>query len=228
MARAISRSVATGAQPHLAAVVTQSPVQVVWPDTMRLQHLLHAAAAEVLRDAGIGLAGLAAVLATQAQPYLEEACRLDWAADGVSALGAEVEGSLMLRDDGGREREIRFRADRVDVIDDSVRLTDYKTGKPVSQAKTVKTRQAHFLSDVESGKRLQAVAYVLGAHAAGAVSAEGQYLFLTPNLGDAVRRVGIRAADVAALAAFDKTARTVLQAWDTGSFFLEEVLAKHA
>jgi hypothetical protein len=217
--RIVGDAVATGPQPHLAAVVTPATVQVAWPDSMRLQHLLQAAAAEGLRDAGIGLAGLAPVLAQQAQPYLEEARRLDWTADGVPALGAEVEGVFMLRDDDGREREVRFRADRVDAIDGAVRLTDYKTGAPVSQAKTAKTRRAHFLRDVESGKRLQAVAYVLGARAAGAVDAEGRYLFLTPDLDDAVRRVSIGAADVAEAAAFDRAARTVLQAWDAGSFF---------
>lgn len=217
--RIVGDAVATGAQPHLAAVVTQSPVQVVWPDTMRLQHLLHAAAAAVLRDAGIGLAGLAAVLAKQAQPYVEEARRLDWPAEGVPALGAEIEGTLTLRDDSGRTREVRFRADCVDAFDGAVRLTDYKTGKPVSQAKKAKTRQAHFLNEVRTGKRLQAVAYVRGAHAAGAADAEGRYLFLTPDLDDAVRSVGVRATDVAATVAFDGAARAVLRAWDTGSFF---------
>ena len=208
-----------GGPTDLESVVMQTAVQIHWPDATRVQQLAYTAAADVLRDAGIGLAGLATVLAMQAQPYLEEARRLDWPMSGVPVLGAETEGALTLHDHNGRERVVRFRADRIDAIGGGWRLTDYKTGKPVSQAKLPRTRQTDLLKDVQAGRRLQAVAYVLGARAAGATDAEGRYVFLKPDLDDAVRSVSTGAADVAATAAFDGVARAVLRAWDTGSFF---------
>jgi RecB family exonuclease len=216
--RIVGDAVTAGAS-DLASAVTHPPVPVVWPDAPRLEQLLHASAAEVLRDAGIGLAGLASVLVKQARPYVEEARRTDWSTQAVPVLGAELEGLMTLRDDGGRERSVRFRADRVDAIDGRVRLTDYKTGRPVSQAKGAKTRQTHLLDQVASGQRLQAVAYALGARAADAADAEGRYLFLKPDLHEVVRNVIVDATDSAAAAAFDNVARAVLRAWDTGSFF---------
>jgi hypothetical protein len=210
---------AVGNVTELSAAVACQPVPVGWPDAARVTHLLHTAAAEVLRDAGIGLAGLAGVLVVQAQPYLEEARRLDWSVSAVPVLGAELEGVLTVHDDAGRARAIRFRADRVDARDGGVRVTDYKTGKPVSLAKTSRTRDGHFLAEVAAGKRLQAVAYVRGALAAGAADAEGRYLFVKPDLDAAVRSTSVRSADAAVTAAFDGVVHAVLQAWDTGSFF---------
>ena len=144
---------------------------------------------------------------------------------GGGVLGAEVEGAVAVADGAGRERRLRFLADRVDAAAGGPRLTDYKTGKPLSTAKRPDTRRDHHLAEVAQGKRLQAVAYALAAAAAQAdrgapAAAEGRYLFLDPSIDEpAAAAFAAGSGDPAFAAAFATAVATLLDAWDAGAFF---------
>ena len=117
---------------------------------------------------------------------------------------------------GGKARRLRFRADREDLVDGWRRLTDYKTGRPLSEARDAAQRRRQLLADIRTGKRLQAVAYAL---AAGGEKAIGRYLFLRPDLPTAAREVTVEAGDGEARTAFTAAVGAALAAWDAGSFF---------
>ena len=72
---------------------------------------------------------------------------------------------------------VRFRADRADRAGDRLVLVDYKSGKPVSTAKTPKTRESHLRAKIARGRLLQAAAYAGSAGADGS----GRYLYLKPD-----------------------------------------------
>jgi hypothetical protein len=202
-----------------AAPVT---VAVGWPASEELAALLQEAAAEVLAEEGLELPGLAHALASQARPFAEAARELDWPEPGstVAVAASEVEGELVVEggenERGGLPRRLRFRADREDVIGGQRRFTDYKTGKPLSEARDARKRRRQLLGEIRAGKRLQVAAYLL---AAGGERALGRYLFLRPDLPREAREVAVEAGDREARAAFAAAVRAVLAAWDTGSFF---------
>jgi hypothetical protein len=143
----------------------------------------------------------------------------------VPALAAEVTGSLEVTDAAGRPRTLRFRADRVDAVpgrrNATFRLTDYKTGKPISTAKKEATRREHFLRQVAAGRRLQAVAYALaaGARAPWQPDAVGRYLFLRQGVEPEHRELAAWSSGVDFVEAFEAAVRTALAAWDGGAFF---------
>jgi hypothetical protein len=216
-----------------AGAATPAPVPVRWPAAEELETLLREVAAEVLAEEGLVLPGLARSLASHARPFVEAARQLDWPAPGtaVPVVASEVEGELPLPPaygelplapadgegaSGGMARRLRFRADREDLVNGYRRFTDYKTGKPLSEARDAAQRRRQLLADISSGKRLQAVAYVL---AAGDKKAIGRYLFLRPDLAPAIREVTVEAGDGEARAAFAAAAGAALAAWDAGSFF---------
>ncbi|HSL81651.1 MAG TPA: PD-(D/E)XK nuclease family protein, partial [Thermoanaerobaculia bacterium] len=124
-----------GEPPGAAA----EPVDVPWPEPEALEAILQHRARRLLEEEGIALPGLARALAAAARPYLDSARDADWAGGPVPALAAEVEGSLEVPDAAGRPRTLRFRADRVDAVpgrrNATFRLTDYKTGRPLSTAR---------------------------------------------------------------------------------------------
>lgn len=205
------------APASLDEVRDREPIPVLWPEDGKVELLLTSAADDVLREAGLGLAGFVLALVERARPYLEAARSRDWDGTALSVLGVEVEGGLTVRDAAGRPREIRFKADRVDRGPDGIlRLTDYKTGRGPSRAKKEGTRREHFLKRVQEGQHLQAVAYAL---AAGSQEAEGRYLYLKPDLEAPLRDYAVRTEDAGFADAFETAARTVLSAWDRGSFF---------
>jgi hypothetical protein len=214
----IVRDAAADLPPRLDEAVAAPALRVPWPDAGRLDELLSGEAARVARSAGLGLPGLEALLAVLARPYLELAGRLDWPAGGGPAvLGVEVTGELAVRDGDGNEWPVGFRADRVDrdPATGSIRLTDYKIGRPPYLQKRESTRRDHLLADVASGRRLQAVAYALAAPG----SAVGRYLFLGPAEDEAVERVvGLAGDDGEATASFVAAVAAVLDAWRTGAF----------
>jgi hypothetical protein len=196
------------------------PQAVAWPAARELAAIVRRAAEALCHHEGIGVPGFAAVLARTAAPFLDQAQRLDWPTDGgLHVLGAEIEGALELVDLTGRSRPIRFRADRLDLDDRGLALTDYKTGaRAVSDLKTAPGRRKHLLRSVASGQRLQAVAYAL---AGGEAGDSGRYLFLHPDLGEdrAVREVRVAADDEELAGAFRLAAGAALAAWDAGIFF---------
>jgi len=193
-------------------------VPVAWPDRASLDALLHAAAREVLDDEGIALRGLERVLAAQAHPLLQRARELDWpdAAAAVNVVGVEVEGAIARKDARGGLRELRLRADRVDAVNGDLVLTDYKTGKPISDAVRPATRAKHLLQNVAEGRHLQAVAYAL---AAGGEAGTGRFLFLKPELDPDAAVFSVRADAEEIIDAFESALRAVSSVWDIGAFF---------
>jgi RecB family exonuclease len=201
------------------------PAAVPWPEPNELEAIFHRQARRLLAEEGITLPGLARALVAAARPYVEAARDADWAEGPVPALAAEVEGSLEVTDAAGRPRTLRFRADRVDAVpgrrNATFRLTDYKTGKPISTARKEATRREHFLRQVAAGRRLQAVAYALaaGARLPWQPDAVGRYLFLRPGVEPEHRELAAWSSAVPFAEAFEAAVRTGLAAWDGGAFF---------
>jgi hypothetical protein len=171
------------------------------------------------------------VLALRARPYLEEARGCDWsgARGVVPVVGAETAGAVIVRDDAGAAREVRFKADRVDRIGTTLRFTDYKTGKPLAGQKRLESREKTLREKVARGEALQAVAYAMSggafdaetlappsAEASAPVNTEGRYLFVRPGLSDEVRALDAQATAEFA-EPFARAVQTALAAWDAGS-----------
>jgi hypothetical protein len=200
----------------LAQACDDDAVRVPWPDAATQDDCLRAAARRVLDDEGISLRGLETVLALQARPFLEQARALDWPPGGEPiALGTEMKGVVARQDASGRMREVHFRADRVDVVDGARVLTDYKTGKPISDGKRSDTRGKAFLTGVLQGTQLQAVAYALAAGEDGS----GRYLFLRPDLEPGIAEFRASARQPEFADAYDAALGTLFDAWDHGAFF---------
>jgi RecB family exonuclease len=211
----------------LAEALAGEPRPLPWPPDELLGRWLLDAAEAALHDDGVPLPGLARALAERARPLVERARELDTSAAGVEVLGAEVEGTVTVTDGEGRPRRLRFLADRAERAGGRVRLTDYKTGKPLSEAKTEETRAKHHLAGVAQGQRLQAVGYALAAAAVLGDAAggsgdrvEGRYLYLRPEIEDPeAASFAAEAGDPAFAAAFRGAVATLLAAWDAGAFF---------
>jgi RecB family exonuclease len=227
--RVLERLVAEAAPEaaaDLQAALAGEPRPVGWP-AGGIEELLAAEAALLVEREGIPLPGLARALAARARPFLEEARLAHWPAAGspVAVLGTEVEGALEVADAAGEPRELRFKADRVDAAATGTLLTDYKTGRPISEAKTERTRREHLLRGVAAGTRLQAAAYALagGSGSSGSsggvgdIGARGRYLFQKPEL--AAREFEVTAADREIADAFFAAAKAALAAWEAGVFF---------
>jgi RecB family exonuclease len=190
------------------------PISVPWPAAEGFERLLRAAALRVVEEEGISLPGMARALAERARPFLEVARQIDWGEGTLHAvLGAEVYGRVEVADSDGHRRPIRFKADRVDEVGGELLLTDYKTGRPLSTAKTPAKRAEHLLKAVRAGARLQAVAYQLGS----ARPARGRYLFLRPELEERDFAAGQDTPELER--AFAAATAAVLGAWDAGTFF---------
>ncbi|HEX6202521.1 MAG TPA: PD-(D/E)XK nuclease family protein [Thermoanaerobaculia bacterium] len=215
---------APSGEPLADALAPRRPAApVVWPGAEYLERRTLAAARRVLLDEGVPLAGLARALASQALAFLARAAALDWhPADGTLAvLAVEAIGEVTVADDTGRPRRLSFKADRVDRAgaDAAVRLTDYKTGRPLSTAKTAKTLRDHHLRRVREGRNLQATAYHLGAAAASGAAALGRYLYLRPDADPRTVELAVGADDPEFADRFAATARAAFAAWDAGGFF---------
>lgn len=204
---------------NLAQARQRLPQAVAWPDAKELDDILYRAALALCRREGIAVEGFARVLTLAVAPHLEIARQLDWSDGGLHVLGVELFGDLEVEDLRGTTRRIHFRADRLDLGETGLTLTDYKTGRrPVSTAKLETSRRKHLLESVWSGERLQAVAY---AQAAGHTGDFGRYLFIGPDVSDdrSVRDVRIAADDRELDDAFRQAAGTALATWDLGTFF---------
>ncbi len=217
-----------------AAGAPAAPVAVGWPAAEALDALLREVAAELLAEEGLVLPGLARALAEHARPFVDAARETDWPAPGatVEVVASEVEGELVLDLEaagswheaaglGGEARasaarRLRFRADREDLVGGRRRFTDYKTGRPLSEARDPRQRRRQLLAEIRAGKRLQSVAYLLAAGGSGAL---GRYLFLRPDLAAEAREVVVEAGDREAGAAFAAAVGAALGAWDAGTFF---------
>lgn len=219
--RALER-MARGVLPEMPTVVDAAVrsdgVSADWPGEAEVERILAVEARRAIREAGIGVTGLARVLVAQARPYLRVAQGLDWSsgADDVRLLAAEVQGAVNVEDSHVSHRMVRFTADRLDRSQGRFRLTDYKTGKPISEAMKGGTRYRDFVREVRAGLRLQAVAYVLGMVGA---EAEGRYVFLRPGIRDDSREFRVTRADHDLVRAFGDAVRILMLAMDQGVFF---------
>jgi hypothetical protein len=187
-----------------------------WPPAAEVETVLHSEAERLLAEEGIFLPGLARALAERARPYLETARDTDWSVGALPVEATEKEGEVQVLMGGCQARTVLFKADRLDRDRDLVAWTDYKTGKPLSTAKTEEFRRKHFLTRVKEGRALQAAAYVQGTDG----EAVGRYLFLRPGLPkDAEREFAVTSRDRDLLEAFAAAARALLAVWDAGAFF---------
>ena len=130
-----------------------------------------------------------------------------------------------MRDAAGRDRRLGFIVDRADLVDGVLRLTDYKTGKPVADVKREDTKREKLLGAISEGRALQPAAYLAAAQALGAAQAEGRLLYLREELDDRSRDFVARHDDTELTAAFEATARTAFAALDTGTLFPRLVLS---
>lgn len=214
--RAVLTELAPG-NPALAAVIDASPTLVKWPVESELARILSDAANHVMRKEGIAFPGFGIALAELARPLVERARELDWPGSGAGlpVLASEVRGKTRVSDTDGSEREIHFKADRLDALDGKRTLTDYKTGAPVSTKTKEETRRRKLLDQIASGQRLQGVAY---ARADVSTQTEGRYLFLREDLDPMHAQVPIQADDTEANERFDAAVQTLLAALDSGTF----------
>jgi RecB family exonuclease len=205
----------------LEEVAARDPVWVPWPDRDRLRDLLDHRARTILRDEGISTPGFERALVERARDSVESARDLDWPAEGsdVGVIGVEVEGVVALRDCSGADRELRFRADRIDRVGGVLRSIDYKTGKALTDGKKSDTRRRNLLKGVSGGAVLQVPAYAMGgAQAPGVLSAQGRYLYLGGDTPEYARIAAVDSEDSDFSEAFERVAQVAFEAWDRGSF----------
>jgi len=211
---AIVKAVLPGENVSLATALLEGPQPVPWPSDTELRRVLAREAERVLQEKGIASAGLACVLVERALPLVREVYEQIWRpAQGLpSLLGAELSGGFALTDEDGAPREIHFRADLVEALPDGLRLTDLKSGAPISRQKREASRRRKLLEAVARGRKLQAVAY------ARAVSGEGRYLFADPTRSEGQPSAAVRHDEADFASSFDASVRTLLAVWDRGSF----------
>jgi hypothetical protein len=140
---------------------------------------------------------------------VQRALDLDWRRPGdlVHVLGVELRGAVVVPL-GEHRTLLRFRADRADVVDKRLRLTDYKTGR----------RPQQFARDVDAGERLQGAAYARCADAGGR-DASGRYLFVHEEVEDRFAAVELRRDDAFVADGFPRVAAALWHAIADGRFF---------
>jgi len=219
----IAQEAGVEARGSVAALAERETTAVHWPEAERLEAILGAQASAVVREAGIAVPGFPRFLAERTRPFLERARSLDFAGgDALPAvLGVEAQGSVTIRLEDGGSRALHFRADRVDRTADTLQLTDYKAGKPVSNTKRPATQRKHFLRGIAEGRLLQVPAYAFhtGSDPSGAHKVVGRYLFAKPDLGDGLAVQEAVSEDAEIREAFERTLGILFAAWEAGSFF---------
>jgi superfamily I DNA/RNA helicase len=209
----------------LAAAQRAGASPVGRPPPLELVRVVEQEAAAVASEEGIRLRGLQRVLATMALPFVVRALELDWPTEGSSlaVLGAEVLGEGIVLDVEGRQRRVGFRADRADHLDERLRLSDYKTGRPLSTGRSAETRQSHLVAALARGEWLQGAIY-----ASSGADVVGRYLFLQPDLDVELSALELATDDAAVREVLPRVLRVLLAAWDEGAFVprLEEVTGR--
>ena len=133
----------------------------------------------------------------------------------IEIVAVERERSIDVADARGRAHALCFRADRIERIGGRERLTDFKTGRPISKKKTEATRRADFIAAVARGEVLQPVAYARSTQGEGS----GRLLYLRPDLSDDMTEFSAPRGDVGLGEAFDTALHGLFDAWNAGSFF---------
>ncbi len=210
----------------LREVLERGAIQVPWPEPAMLAAIANEEAVRVAEANGVRIAGFARALARRTLAMVEIARVSDWAEPaGLAALGAELDGDVVVQDAAGRERSIGFRADRADLVDGMLRLTDYKSGKPRSAVTGEAKKREKLLAAVAQGSSLQAVAYLAAARALGAAQAEGRLLYLREGIDARTRVYVAQQDDTELVAAFEATARAAFAVLDAGTLFPRLVAA---
>ncbi|HSM14487.1 MAG TPA: PD-(D/E)XK nuclease family protein, partial [Thermoanaerobaculia bacterium] len=197
---------------RLDEVAAGEPVRVAWPAPGRLTSLVRAQVAEVLAAEGYDPELFSAPLEVRVGGLLEVVRELDWATGERALLAVETSGEARV-DLSGSPRRLPFRVDRVELEDDVLLLTDYKTGKPVSRAVQATTRERHLAAQIARGERLQLVAY---ARSLAPRPALGRLLFVAPDLDDDWRDVRLE-PDALDPALERGVLETLYEVWDRGA-----------
>ncbi|MCK6504202.1 PD-(D/E)XK nuclease family protein [Myxococcota bacterium] len=189
-----------------------------WPAAGALEERIGQVAREVALEEGLALPGLWRVLARASGPDLAVARQAE-AAEPPQVLAAEHEARVLLPTPLG-PRSVSFRADRVDRWQDGLRLTDFKTGRPISTLKKPELRRRDLIKAVSGGTKLQAALYARAREG----TSHGRYLFVRadPDLPpDSPARdvlVPPQPSDRDELdRALDHAAGTVIAAWLEGA-----------
>ena len=82
---------------------------------------------------------------------LETARTLEWAGQTPALLGAGARGSLALDDATAPPTHLAFYADRLDAGTHGAVVTDYKTGRPLTEARTDEKRRQRLLASIAAG-----------------------------------------------------------------------------
>jgi RecB family exonuclease len=192
-----------------------------WPDRATLEAIIRKVVANQLAETGRPWPGLESVLCERVMPLLERARLQDWEAKtaaGTKVLGVEIEEVVEVTDAAGKKRSIAFRADRVDRVEHGnfgLVLTDYKTGKLLSDAKRESTRYKHLIERVRAGTHLQAAAY---ACILRAKAEYGRYLYLHEESEPGCADVRVDPADEVVRDAFTASLADLFESRDCGSF----------
>jgi RecB family exonuclease len=206
----------------LEEALARLPFGAPWPPTEELERLVAHSAARLVAREGIALTGFDRALAAVVGRHLEEARKLDWAAEASpDVVAAEFWGAVRCGEPQSALRRLRFRADRVDRLGPGaaagLRFTDYKTGRRPLAERAGKLNEA--LRDaVRSGDALQVAAYALSR---GTETDRGRYVYLHPELqgSDPPREAEVRADDREIRRLFEQSVTTLVSAWDRGVFF---------
>ncbi|MCA9664002.1 MAG: PD-(D/E)XK nuclease family protein, partial [Myxococcales bacterium] len=187
------------------------------PDDEAVVERCRAVAREVSLEAGLHLPGLHGALAAIAEPYVQRALEIDWPLrrSRVDVLGGELEVVAVICDASGVERRIACKADRVDMVRGSPRITDYKTGRPLSRGKRSSTRHKHLRRAVAGGRALQAAAYAASTSGDGV----GRYLYVRPDLDARISELDLPADDEITRDLFPMVAAELLAGFEEGAFF---------
>lgn len=204
-----------------------------WPSPEHIDQLLLRKARQLLHERGLRFPALAHAAVARARPYVH-AAEADWQTP-FELIGTEVPFELTVQDAAERARGIHMRVDRVDRSQGRLRLTDYKTGKAFSSAKDPGARRQAMIRSIATGQRLQAAAGLEAALSHPEESRrddarqaiESRYLYLRPDLEDAVRAISAIGLDQTVRETFAATLAVLGAAWDHGTFLprLSEPLA---
>lgn len=204
---------AGGGAAALASSLEAEPVACAWPRPGRLERETLAAARSALAEAGLDVALFEASLLREALALLEVARAADWAAGSRDLLAAEAEGEAVF-EVAGAERRISFRVDRVEREGDQAVLTDYKTGRPLSDRLKASTRRAHLLAGIARGELLQLPVYLRSLPGR---PSRARYLQLAPELDERAREIALDGGELAG-AGHEAALAALFAAWDSGAF----------
>jgi hypothetical protein len=163
--RLLAEHLGEEAPDGLAEALARGPVQVPLPEAGHVAEVLAEEARKAASEDGIHLRGLQDALIQRALPCVQRALEGDWT---LPLLGVEIEGTATFGEGAGR-RAVHFRADRAQLREGELLLTDFKTGAAA--------KDARLDDDIARGRRLQVAAYAL-CDGAGERPRAGRYEFL--------------------------------------------------